>query len=284
MSNPYKMSPDQSVTKESESIFSIAFLILIIPAYIYLCSYMYEKGACTYYEIPGEFIRPDLTTNLYFSIALLFTIYFTYYLPHSLSFLIFYDNINKRKELLPFLSANTLLLICVLAAIKTVTYEIDWPATSVLVFIGICVANTIAYVQFNYLKRELKQRKYNEIAQTWNDNIKTRMPILDYSDILGFRLLVDGMTKKQRHIMLILAGIAGFSFLVGRGDAYNRTSYEVSQQKENFLLLRKYGDDMILRNYDPTTNRLGDSLLILKIGSDNSQIFRTSKVGKLQKQ
>ncbi|SKB40665.1 hypothetical protein SAMN05661099_1173 [Daejeonella lutea] len=124
-------------SKSTESIFTVSMMIFVIPAYVYLCSYSYEKGICSFYGIPSEFIRPDLTSNLYYSISLFFSVYLIYYLPHHLAFLSIGERLAMKPELYPFFRANLILFIACLGVVYTATYNLDWVGSLIMFLIAL---------------------------------------------------------------------------------------------------------------------------------------------------
>lgn len=271
---------DEDKSSVKETIFSTTVAIFIVPAYIYLCSYLYEKGLCSYYGIPEEFIKPDLTTNLYFSIALFMTVIFVYVYPHQMVYLIFHSKVTKNPAFYPFLSANTILIIFFIALINIATYDVSYVKTLIFYLCTLPFINFLAFSQHRYIKKELETREYNDIVVQWNKDIKTPVPILDFPDIFNLRSLFYGITSRQKHIIFILIALVAFSYLIGKRDAYKKVRYEISTANNGYILLRKYGDDLILKNYNPITKKLGDSIIILKVG-DPGQKFISKEIGKL---
>jgi hypothetical protein len=272
---------DVEKTNSKETIFSTSVAIFIVPAYIYLCSYLYEKGLCYYYGIPEEFIKPDLTTNLYFSIALFLSVMFVYFYPHQVIYLLFHSKVTKNPAFYPFLSANTILIIFFIASIHIATYEVSFLKTLIFYLSTLPFVNFLAFSQYRYIKKELETRDYNDIVIQWNKDVKTPVPILDFPDIFNLRAIFYGITSRQKHILLILIALVGFSYLIGKRDAYKKTKYEISTTHKGYALLRKYGDDLVLKNYNLKTKVLGDSIMIIKVG-DPTNKFITKEIGKLK--
>lgn len=264
-----------------ENLFSTSVAIFIIPAYVYLCSYLYEKGLCAYYGIPEEFIKPDLTTNLYYSIALFLTVLLVYFYPQQMVFLFFGEKVKKNPALYPFLSGNTILIIVFISFMNIATYNINYLRTLILFLCLIPVINFLAFMQYSYIKKELITRTYEDIATTYNQALRIPMPILDRPDILNINIIFDGITTKQRHLILVLIATVAFSYLIGKRDGYKKEQFQVASAYKNFVVLRKYGDDIILKNFDPVTKKLGDSLIILKVGEQKLN-FISKNVGQLK--
>jgi Ca2+/Na+ antiporter len=65
--------------------------------------------------------------------------------------------------------------------------------------------------------------------------------------------------------------ITAFPFLIsfmGYGDASKQRLFSVLSDHSSMAVVRKYGDEIICKNYNRKTNKLGDSLLVFKM--DNS--------------
>lgn len=136
-------------------------------------------------------------------------------------------------------------------------------------------------MQYSYIKKEVETRDYDDIALHWNKDVNVPFPVLDLPDVLNFRSIFTGITERQKYFIIILIGLVSFSYLLGRREAYSKTVYEVSVERKNFILLRKYGDDLIFKNYDPKTKKLGNNLVLFKIGSSDANTFTTRHVGPL---
>ena len=106
--------------------------------------------------------------------------------------------------------------------------------------------------------------------------------ILAMPDVLNLRWTVfKDIKMPQPVVIFIIFAIAWWSYSIGERDAYQRTSYQISADKKGWILLRKYGDNLIMKNYNPQTKELGDSLIILKISTTNSLKFVTKDLGIL---
>lgn len=265
----------------SEPIFSASLVLLIVPAYLYLCSYAYEKGVCNFYGIPSELIRTDLTTNLYYSITLLLAIYFIYYTPHQLAYFIFEKKLKAKPELNPFVNINLILLIVSYGILYIATYPIDWLNSLVVFIIALLIFNFLAYTLYIRIKDELQYQEYNDVVIKMSKEYKISMPILDAPDILNFRSIFIGITERQKGFIILLFCIVYFSYLLGQRDAYKKNTYETSVERKNYVLLRRYGDDLILKDFNPKTNKIGKSLILTKTGNSDLKTFKTVRIGRL---
>lgn len=255
-------------TEVKQSVFSMSVILFLIPAYLYLCAFQYEKGACDFYMIPRDLITPDLTTNLTYCIAFFGAIYLAYFGPHIFSALFFYEKAKKNEAIFPFIRANCMMILVGYFAFSTITYPIDWLRTAELLLIPITIVNLMAFWQYLYIKDQLKAKPYQQISKEWNKVVNIPETILAMPDVLNLRWTVfKNIKMPQPTVLLILFAIVWWSYSIGVRDAYQKTTYEISADKKGWVLLRKYGDDLILKNYDLKTKQLGDSLLIIKVSS-----------------
>jgi hypothetical protein len=93
-------------------LFSNGVLLAIIPAYLYLCSYQFERGMCKVYGIPAYLTKPDLSTNLYYFTILAIFIAIIYIYPHYVVQNLFGNTFYRKPQLLPFFRAN-MIIICI---------------------------------------------------------------------------------------------------------------------------------------------------------------------------
>ena len=256
--------PEPSTPEAKRSIFSLSVFFFLIPAYLYLCSFQYEKGACDFYKIPRDLITPDLTTNLTYCISFFGAIYIAYIGPHIFSTLFFYEKAKKNPAIFPFIKANCIMILGGYFAFSAITYQVDWVKTGALLLIPLVFFNLMALMQYTYIKEQLKTKEYHQISTEWNNIVNVPEMILAMPDVLNLRWTVFKDIKMPQPIVFgIVAAIAWWSYDIGLRDAYQRTAYEISTDKKNWVLLKKYGDELIMKNYNPKTNELGDSLLVL---------------------
>lgn len=268
--------------KNQDSLFSLSTALFVVPAYIYLCSYTYEKGICAYYNIPEEFIRPDLTTNLYYSISLFFILLGIYYYPQILVYNIFRAPIQKNPAVRAFFNANTVLIVLFFVYCKIAPYDIDSQKTFLFYLCCLPLVNLQAYLAYRHFKKEMLINDYDTVAREWIKETSTPHPFFDTPDLLNLRSMFTGITKKQRNILLILIGIVGFSYFIGQGDAYKKSIYELATAKKNYVVLRKYGDDLILKNFNPINRKIGDSILVVKTGESEPYLIYSKEIGRLK--
>ena len=138
----------------------------------------------------------------------------------------------------------------------------------------------MALMQYIYLKEQLKSRDYNDIVTSWNDQVMPKLPLFDIPDVLNFNVLLK-VTKVDKVLFLLLLGVAFLSYRAGQSTAYRKKTYDLSTNKKEFVLLKTYGDNMILKNYNLKNRRLGDSIILVKIGDSNYQIFVRENIGQL---
>lgn len=273
--------PSDDNTNSKTSVFTISVLLFIIPAYVYLCSYQYERGICKYYGLPVDLIRLDLTTSLFYSISVFAAFSITYYLPHTI-FLIVHDKVLRNPEFFPFLRLNTLVLVFFSAGVYLAAYEIAWIDTLFMFILAALIINGLALMQYLYIKDELKTRSYDVIANAWNTEVSSgKFPILDFPDIFNLRSFFYQMSTQSRNLIFIMIALVYTSFHIGKATAYRKTTYEISTKRNNYILLKAYGDNLIMKKCDFKTNKLLDSTILIKLGPTIDQPFVSRNIGRL---
>jgi hypothetical protein len=268
--------------KSVNGLFSSSVILFAIPAYLYLCAYQYEKGICEFYGIPKELISTSLTSNLSFSVSLFFVVYIIYFLPHFLIYPLIGDKWKKSPQILPFIRSNIIGLCILSFFIWSSTYKIDWFKSALASICVFAVINVLAWFQFRHLKKELLNREYEAIANEWNSTVSWRKIAFPLPDFLNIKSAIfDNINDRQISLIISLFIIVGLSGYIGNKEAYSKNTYELSGSKEDWVFLRKYGDDLILKKYDSSINRLGDSLMIIKVSPTSPVKFTTKTIGSI---
>ena len=243
-------------------------LVLIIPAYFYICSFQFEKGACAYFHIPSDLIEVDLVTTLTFSVYLCSVIIAICAIPVLLAFF-FYSFSNKNEKLLPYIRTNTWLLAFLigefLLSFEVPTGYVFWIAIS-MALLG------TNFLVFSYLKGALWQRIISWKSQKTEDDLDSLLKTLllkaldSMPDIFYLKaVLSKNLRPKVIASVVLLIAIVIISNRLGELSASNQTTFEVYSDHGNWVLLKKYGDDLILKTYDPKSGMLGDSLQVVKV-------------------
>jgi hypothetical protein len=144
-------------------LFSNGVLLAIIPAYLYLCSYQFERGMCKVYGIPAYLTKPDLSTNLYYFTILAIFIAIIYIYPHYVVQNLFGNTFYRKPQLLPFFRAN-MIIICI-ALLNWIIFSPTQFEYIFFIFL-ILLANFFALLQYFYFERSVKTKGYiYEIAE-----------------------------------------------------------------------------------------------------------------------
>lgn len=70
------------------------------------------------------------------------------------------------------------------------------------------------------------------------------------------------------YISIALILIPGYCMLLGYGNGSKMTAFSEIMPSKN-VIVKRYGDNIICKNYVPQTKSFGDSLIVFKIGGNN---------------
>jgi hypothetical protein len=277
-SPPEPSNCSKTTGNNSETIFSISVMLIIVPAYLYMCSYQYEKGICNYYGIPTDLISLDIISNLTVCISLFTIIYLVIIGPYVvMTYLLIF--MADKAALHVFAKYNFLAVCYGYAYWLSLTAEIDWVKTLIAAGIVTVFVNFAAYKQYRLIKKNPQL-----MADIENDKgIMQSMAMVINRLPDPFHLKKTILKQFQAsHAVLIflLIVVAEICYNIGQREAFKKTDYEISTDKPGWVLLRKYGDDMIMKKLDTKTT-LGQGLSIIKISQFNSLNFVTKPIGKL---
>lgn len=255
--------------QEKENRFlNLTVILAVIPAYIYFCSFTYETGICSRFNIPKYLISPNLTTILIFATSI-WTILFSSLKMLGLSTSFFKPISNEsKKHLRPIRFANGVVII--IAVLMFFTYPLSW--TLLWVLLGVAFFLNLITWGFPIIYFVERKKKVSEKLLEIQASKPTKTDLLDY--------VFEYLNTKERIFVMILIVIPFISFFIGDGEALKQTHFQIIPEKNNVLVLRKYDDLFICSPYNKTKKELEDSLILIKL-SDKELILKTVNTGRL---
>jgi hypothetical protein len=234
-----------------------ALILTGLTAYTYIITYLNEKGFCEVFKIPSEYITIDTDKILTFGVTVIVAILvfagFTYY-SRSISETSFKSGFHKM-----LFKWNIILLFAL-----TITYFFTpiipykfWGYVLILLIVNVFL-----------IVRHYRKRKYS--ADVSAGEIEIQSP--EVSSLAIVQLLAT------------LAITSAFvSYLAGKSEAEKRSTFMVFAKKPNIIILKKYGESLICREYKEISgrNELMPGVTIIKIKDTDTLRLSYKELGHL---
>jgi amino acid transporter len=243
-----------------------ALLVTAFTAYGYYCAYFYEVGYCNYFHIPSIYINVEIINIIYFTASTSGIILLIAF--HLRGVVFDRPNITRTRKR-AFFELNFVAIV--IWYFFTLTFEVPkkffWIYLSALIILNLALRS-----YFWYLRKKAARLTVRYTGEFPNDSPES------INEKVAIKLNpknADNSIKRQLTFMeeLINYAIGVFImpavFLVfGFGAAQKQTYFSFLSQHPTMMVIKKYGDEIICKNYDKKSKKIGDSTLIFKL--DNS--------------
>ncbi len=238
-------------------------ILAIVSGYLYLCTYFFESGYLQVFDIPNDYLSIDLNTILLDSskiIQLIFTAIFIYQLVK----IVFRkwmskSSINDYVGTTICLSASFIFLAATASIILISSLRTAFFAWVIIVLV------TAFFVLKSYIQKKGNSIESNN-KQEIEDKFKTsKLPFYD-TYFYG--------------IFLILFPVF-ICTLLGEGIATKVTHLPMINDSTKYLVIRKYGDQLLCKDYDFVNKKLGKQIIIVKIPINKPIALISYEVGNL---
>lgn len=261
---------------KNKSWITEGLLIASVPFLGYLISYLYEKGFCSVFDIPYQFISLNVNAIFFASGSLIF---------FAISYLLFIDNVSifivpyyKKDDLIwneialfaPFWAFGIGIIAIYGSAWK------EW----LPFFIPIIIV-TILDFGFPLFRKDKK---------TYLEKFKAQVEIDKSVHSLTSLFLRGKVNKEILFIILALISFFTFSYSLGRSNALKQKEYLVTNENKPRVVLRIYDNKLILVPLSKNTvkkifsvQELAEDpkleLILEKIGPLHTETTATSTIG-----
>jgi hypothetical protein len=204
--------------------------LTILSALSYYCTFQYEKGVCSYYKIPENYIEIGIPNILVFASLIIILCACIIGIGNALIWELpeYFNSRPMIKALVRYNAATMILILIVFSLVG-----VRWAAVSGVLFVAV-LQNLIIYFRF--------KKPRNEAITNNND-----------SKFFNPQIYV---------IVSLIIAIPIFTENFGYHQTERITNYRVLQENKNVVVLKKYGDTFYLRDFKK--NRLGKKLMIIK--------------------
>jgi hypothetical protein len=209
--------------------------LTIITAYSWYCAYNYQAGFCSFFSVPNEYIDISTIDILKFASSIL-----------GISFILYtqlFDTIKNwvdgpKKTVFELIAK--FLIVFSLVGYWVLFHIAKLPLTIYYIYFGTGL--------FILMVMIFTHKKVN------NEGLK------------GFAKLAWTPIWYLNSVILL---IPLFCLYVGYGDASKKTDFEVLSEHKSVAVIRRYGDNIILKNFNSKSQKFGDSIYVIKLGPIN---------------
>ncbi len=256
--------------KSLRRLLTDGILIAFSYAYVYLIAYAYECGYCYHFDIPIEFINPSISTLLVAGMAMGLVLLVSYvYLGISVPlFRAAFKKENNNPGLSFVYFFNGIIIIGGILIITSYGFSIK-------LFVEIIGA--IALINLTIFWPALVPRKNRTFIERLQDNLEAQNsdPFSITNALMGY------VGIRAALVIFLFVLLIAFAFMVGNGNAYKKTEFLSMDEYPNFILVRTYGDLLILKSVDADGRVLGNKLKIIKFSPGHSIDFTQRKFDSL---
>ncbi|MEO6522048.1 MAG: hypothetical protein ABIN91_10250 [Mucilaginibacter sp.] len=228
-------------------------ILTVLTGYGYFCAYSFETGYCSYFKIPTIFIEIGLVDIIRFAAVTSGIIaFYVIQFKNIISTTFFAGGKSYWSEItgisLLFVTVH-ILIGYVIKTGKLFDYVIA--ATFFLTLITYSIMSLV---------RKRKLRKTASLS----DNIT----ISDENNTVTSQIRIKDLVKNdfqiQLYVVFVLIPLSCFG--IGYGNASKTSEFEILKEHPKFVVLKRYGENIISKDFNLKTREFGDSLLIVKVG------------------
>ncbi len=240
-------------------------ILAIVSGYLYLCTYFFELSYLQVFDIPSDYLYIDLNTILSDSskiIQLIFIAIFIYQLV-KLPF----RKWMSKSYINDYVGTTTCFAASLMFLASTASIiPISSLRTAFFAWIIIVIITVFFVLKSLFLAKKDSAIEENNVEQEIEEKFQTnKLPF--YNTYFWVILLI-----------LFPVLICG---LLGEGTATKVTSLSMINDSTKYLMIRKYGDQLLCKDYDFVNKKLGKQIIIVKIPINKPIVLISYEVGNL---
>lgn len=250
------------------SLITDAMVIATATAFAYFATFIYELGFCYHFDLPASLINPNVATILVAAgalcgvfIASVNFLGFTAPLFHA-------AGDPSRSSYRPLYLYTGMALFLGIIVMKV--YDFGW--RGVLGYLaGALFIGTVMFGPVLFLNRGVPLR----------ERLDADMKIQRRDPFRFDRLLEFWLDSRAINCLYVFGAFLGFAWMIGNGNANTQTRFMTFRDAPDSVVLRNYGDLLIVAKFSRQTKQLTDELSLVWL-SDKRQIdLRNEFVGPL---
>jgi len=248
-------------------------LLAIIPFAGYLVAFSFEAGYSSYYDIPMRFIDLNFLIIILATAAVALFLYPFYLYIHIA--------IAMKKENHVFWRVLSSILLFLLPPLFLLAYS-DFSVETQRFFWITSGLIAVYYFVLPLLSCQAKGNYWFEVEKMLYTKPPREETLYEVYEEARLRS-GKGKLFDYIHSFLVFAVPLVLCFLIGKSYAKTDTKFWVLKDSQDTILLRKYGDYMILKKYDMSTRELASGVQIMRIADNGCMSVKESEIGKLTK-
>lgn len=242
--------------KISENI-TDTIVVALLTVLGYVMSYEYEKGYCSYYKIPVEFISINATSITYTICGLTIYLIITFNILLHIHINLRSQSFIKRKTTAYFVEIIIAMFILWIIGFSTINFIL----LAIVVFIPLMqlliLLMLVIYAKFTKNDSYIKKA---EIASMESNNTTGQVTVGD--------MLINVIGPKFFITVLVALVVIALSYAAGRQQAQSKTKFMVGTLgAEKIFILRQYAD-LYIGVTVSNDNKINNKIYLL----DNSNI------------
>ncbi|MES2428619.1 MAG: hypothetical protein V4560_16675 [Bacteroidota bacterium] len=252
-----------------------AVLITLLSAYGYYSAFFFEKGSCLYFGIPATYINIEIIDVMKFTAT---TTVILVVLAFHLRGVVFdrgtVDARYFRKRV--YFDVNFILVM----AWYFLTLIIE--LSDIFYYVLCSIVIIVNVVTYFYLRNLIKKatglipdysNQYpDETVETITEKIVQELAPIQYNKPKTFH---EELLNYTMFITVIIPFIFGF---MGYGDASKQKQFSVLSEHPSMAVIKRYGDEVICKNFNEKTGKLGDTLMVFKIDGTTNLKFTIKSI------
>lgn len=251
------------------SLLTEGVIIAAASALVYMATFLYEYGFCSYFEIPANLIDPSLATILV-AAGTIGTV-----LASSLWFLgltapLFKAVHNKELHAYRYFFAYSA-VVSAFGILLAVIYGFSWP--SFVWYIG--GFTVLALLMFGHT---FLFNRHVPLAERFSEQAR----IQDGDPFYVTDVLKIWFGKSAVYILVVCMSVLGIAFLIGNGEASKRDRFLVLKQEPDLVVLRNYGSVLLTARFSRESKQLSNEFVVIRLAEGERIAFTNEVVGPLK--
>lgn len=250
-----------SATKLPRFIQGEGFVLATIPFIGSLVAFVFEAGYLSFYGVPWTFIQLDFTRVVWASGYVVFML-----LPYLMAFSFLVKLLTASHPIFRIFLVVLIppLLIGALLALSPFAIHQWW-------WVPILLWGLLA-IQFFLLPFIFKKD-----GGSYLDRVKA--DLRDFSNPKSPSPLSDSIDNKVLPTVSLMFVLALVTFIIGKNFAKNEAEHWVLSDRPDMLMVRNYGDTVLLKRVSLSTRELTNTLEIVKVSDSKNLDLKKVMLG-----
>ncbi len=247
--------------QSSKTWLSEGILVAAVPFFGYVLGFVFEAGYGSYYDIPARIIELDfITVVIATGIAAMYVYLIFIYIQFAVLF-------GRSKKTLLRVLGRVMYWAILPAIFVIVSGGSKWAWAA---FGAIVLLNTIDY----FLVPLLFRRQESDYWARVEKRLDSRLASADATKKDPIVRVFDHIEAVASAMLLALVVCFG----IGRSYAESERAFWVIDDASNAVLLRKYGDMMVLKGYDAVAGTFSKGIQVHKLTDGDTLLFKKTEL------